>query len=76
MYPNKDPKLEFECTCTIPVRKNVWNDIIGSVVRYCPTCGERAELDYEPTEQWPAGKPMPADIKKGKEKAAARRALK
>lgn len=51
MYPNR-PEMDFDCGCPILDRKNVWNDVTGVHVRYCPLCGERREQFYEPTVKW------------------------
>lgn len=47
MYPS-NPKMDFECDCPLVVRKNIWNDIKGIHVRYCPMCNERREQSYKP----------------------------
>ena len=74
MYPQYDPGLEFECDCPVKTRKNVWNDVTGIAVRYCPMCNERRSIDYQPTEEWPDDKPMPDDIRRAKAAADVRRA--
>lgn len=67
MYPeNKD--MEFDCPCPIRQRKNVWNDITGVHVRFCPMCNERREQYYEPKMEWAdtgrGSEPMPAYLRR------------
>ncbi len=79
MYPQNDPRLDFDCDCPILQRKNVWNDITGVVVRYCPMCNTSATVDYIPTEKWEdtgrgkAGEAMPAQLVARMKAADARR---
>lgn len=79
MYP-KNPEMNFECGCSILVRKNIWSDITGVHVVYCPICGDRSEEVYEPTLRWEetgrglAGEPIPAHVKAEKDAADIKRA--
>ena len=81
MYPD-NPKMDFDCTCPIRERKNVWNDITGVHIRFCPMCGERRSQDYEPSAVWEdtgrglTGEPMPNYLAKQKGDADKRRKLK
>ena len=77
--PRNDPRLDFDCDCDVTVRKNYMNPITGVAIRVCPICGDKRQYDFTPTEQWAdtgrgqAGQPMPAHIKKAKDKADKRR---
>lgn len=79
MYP-KNPEMDFDCGCPIYERKNVWSDITGVHVRYCPMCGNRAEQVYEPTVTWEStgrgltGEPIPPYVKADKDAADVKRA--
>ena len=67
MYPDK-PEMDFPCSCPVKERKNVWSDVTGVHVRFCPMCGERRESFYSPTMLWKetgrgeAGEPMPKHV--------------
>ena len=64
MYP-VNPDMDFDCPCPVRERKNIWNNITGTHVRYCPVCTANAVQYYKPTERWDetgrglAGEPMP-----------------
>ncbi len=73
MYPVNDPALTFPCPCDIPIRKNVWIDSVGTVTRFCPICGEKRTVDYQPTEDVPPSRP---ELATAKAKADIRRKAK
>lgn len=72
MYPD-NPAMDFDCPCPIRERKNVWSDVTGVHVRFCPLCNERREQFYKPTLKWEKtgrglkGEPMPDYLKKQKD---------
>ncbi len=45
-------EMEFDCGCALCSHKNIWNDVAGVRIRYCPSCGEQRVQYYEPTEAW------------------------
>lgn len=77
MYPDIK-EMDFECTCAILQRKNVWSDVTGVHVRYCPMCGERRASYYEPSLRWEetgrGGEPMPPYMVSALAKAELERA--
>ena len=72
--------MDFTCDCPIDNHKNVWDDVAGVRVRYCPTCLEQRVQYYTPTERWEdtgrgaAGDPIPADRQIKIDAAAVKRA--